>query len=257
MRHSFIDKYSDRDSVIHRLDPRTKIVAFLAFILFVIFTPPNLILQFVSYLIVMAAVIALAHLPFSYVLKRSLVIIPFVLLIAIFIPFFKEGEIAGGYNLGSLRLTITYSGLWILWNILIKSWLSVLSIIALSSTTKFPDLLKGLEQLKMPRVMVMLLSFMYRYLFVLIDETERWQRARDSRYFGGQYLRQFKVLGNGLGYLFIRTYERGERVYTAMVSRGFDGKTRTLAASKIGRWDIVFLSAFMICLTLVKALVIR
>jgi len=213
-------------------------------------------LQFFSYLAVIAAIILIARVPFSHVLKRSLVIIPFVVLIAIFIPFFKKGEVAGGYNLGLIRLTITYSGLWVLWNILIKSWLSVLSIITLSSTTKFPDLLKGLEQLKMPKVMVMLLSFMYRYLFVLVDEVERYRRARDSRFFGGQYLQQIRVLGNIIGVLFIRTYERGERVYTAMVSRGFDGKIKTLTRSKITKWDVAFLFSFITYLTVVKVLVI-
>jgi len=254
MRHSFLDKYSELSSPIHHLDPRIKIILLFTFILFVIFTPPTHLLQFFLYLIVILIVIFLTRVPFSHFLKRSILILPFVLLIAIFIPFLKEGEVAGGYNLGSLHLSVTYNGLWIFWNILIKSYLSVLSMITLSSTTKFPDLLKGLEYFKMPRVMIMLLSFMYRYLFLLIDEAQKCQRAHQSRFFGRNYLAQFKISGNIIGVLFIRTYERGERIYLAMLSRGFDGRAKTLSRLKLGRWDIVFASFFLSGLILIKVL---
>ena len=98
MKHSFIDQYSDRDSFIHRLDPRTKFIITLVFILAVISTPPTRWQAFALYLLVMATLLLISRLPIIYVLKRSLVIMPFVLMIAIFIPFFKEGEVAGSYN---------------------------------------------------------------------------------------------------------------------------------------------------------------
>ncbi len=240
MKHSFIDQYSDRDSILHRLDPRTKFLTTLFLILAVVMTPPNTWPAFALCFLLIATLIILSKVPIFYVLQRSLVIMPFVLMIAIFIPFFKEGEVAGSYNLWLWQVSVTYNGLQALMNVVIKAWLSILSLILLTSTTKVPSLLKGLEQLHLPRVMVMILSFMYRYLFVLIDEMMRMKQARDSRNFGGGWLWQIRTISNMVGTLFIRSYERGERVYAAMVARGFDGQTRTLDRLRFKRLDAYF-----------------
>ncbi|GAI09859.1 unnamed protein product, partial [marine sediment metagenome] len=101
---------------------------------------------------------------------------------------------------------MTYDGLLVLANVVIKAWLCILSLILLSATTKFADLLRGLKQLGIPKVIILILSFMYRYIFVLVDEVMRMRRARDSRNFGGGRLRQLRTLGNMLGTLFIRSY---------------------------------------------------
>ena len=240
MKHSFLDQYSDRDSPVHRLDPRSKLVATLAFIAAVVLTPPASWLAYGLYLVIVATLILISRVPLLYIIKRSLVIIPFVLLAAIFIPFFKEGEVAGSYNLWQWQVSVTHSGLQLLWSILAKSWLSILSLVLLTSTTSFSNLLKGLEQLRMPGVIVILLSFMYRYNFLLTDEVMRMKQARDSRSFGGKRLRQIGTTGNMIGTLFIRSYERGERVYAAMVARGFDSHSRTLDSLHFSRLDACF-----------------
>ncbi|RLC61478.1 MAG: cobalt ECF transporter T component CbiQ [Chloroflexota bacterium] len=251
MKHAFIDKYSNLDSFIHRLDPRTRILTTLAFVLAVMVTPPTAWLAFVLYFALIASLILLAQLPPRYVLQRSAVILPFVLMIAIFIPFLGQGEVSGSYNVWMWRVSVTHDGLTVLWNVLAKSWLSALGLILLSSTTRFPDLLKGLERLGVPRVMVMILSFMYRYIFVLTDEVMRMRRARDSRSFGGRRLWQIRTVGNMIGTLFIRSYERGERVYGAMVARGFDGQVRTLSHLRLGRADLGFGTAFVTILLVI------
>jgi len=250
VKHSFIDQYSDRDSFIHRLDPRTKLITTLVFILAVALTLPNRWQAFALYFLLIATLFFLSKLPIFYVLKRSLVIMPFVLLIAIFIPFFKEGEVVGSYNIWLWQVSVTYNGLQVLVNIVIKAWLSILSLILLTSTTKLANLLKGLEQLRMPRVMVMILSFMYRYIFVLVDEVMRMKQARDSRNFGGKRLWQIRTVGNMIGTLFIRSYERGERVYAAMLTRGFDGQTRTLDHLNFRPADAYFGIGFSLVLIL-------
>jgi len=250
VKHSFIDQYSDRDSFIHRLDPRTKFITTLVFILAVTITPPARWQVFALYLFLIATLIFVSKVPILYVFKRSLVIMPFVLLIAIFVPFFKEGEVAGSYNIWLWEVSVTYSGLQVLWNILAKAWLSILSLILLTSTTKMTHLLRGLEQLRMPRVMVMILSFMYRYIFVLVDEVMRMKQARDSRNFGGKRLWRIRTIGNMIGTLFIRSYERGERVYVAMLARGFDGQTRTLDRLSFRQADAYFGISFGLVLIL-------
>jgi len=240
VKHSFLDQYSDRDSLIHRLDPRTKLLTSLLFILAVVLTPPGRWPVFALYFILVAALLILSRVPLLYVLKRSLVIMPFVVLIAVFIPFFREGEVAGSYNIWLWQLSVTYNGLQVFWNILAKAWLSILSLILLTSTTRFSQLLKGMEKLRLPGVMTMILSFMYRYIFVLIDEVMRMKQARDSRNFGGRRLWQLRTIGNMIGTLFIRSYERGERVYAAMMARGFNGHTRTLENLSFRLSDALF-----------------
>jgi cobalt/nickel transport system permease protein len=236
MKHSFIDQYSDRDSFIHRLDPRTKFLTTLAFILAVTLTPPHRWQAFVICFAVVAALMALSRVPVLYILKRSLVIMPFVLLVTVFVPFFKE------------------NGLVLLAAILVKAWLSVLSLILLTATTPVPRLLEGLERLRLPRVMVMVLSFMYRYIFVLVDEVMRMRQARDSRSSGGSRLWQVKTIGRMVGTLFIRSYERGERVYAAMLARGFNGQSRTLNNLSFKLADAYFTFVVVAVLLLISAL---
>lgn len=250
MKHSFLDQYSDRDSFVHRLDPRTKLVTVFLFILAVALTSPAVWPAFAVYFVLISSLILLSRVPVLYVLKRSLVIVPFVLLVAVFVPFFKEGEIAGSYNIWLWQVSVTHSGLQVLWNILAKAWLSILSLILLTSTTKIAELLQGLERLHLPRVMVMILSFMYRYIFVLVDEVMRMKQARDSRNFGGRRLWQLRTIGNMAGTLFIRSYERGERVYGAMLARGYDGQCRTLNHRSLRTADTCFGIGFVIAVIL-------
>ena len=257
MKHAFIDQYSDLDSVVHRLDPRTKTLAMLAFVLAVMATPPTAWPSFALYATLIVGLILLARLPPLYALKRSAVVVPFVLMIAIFLPFFEGGEVAGSYNVWSWKVSVTHEGLIVLWNVVVKSWLSALSLILLSATTPFPRLLKGLERLGVPQVMVMILSFMYRYIFVLVDEAMRMGRARESRTVGGGWTWQASTLGNMIGTLFVRSYERGERVYQAMLARGFGGEIRTLDDLRFGRADVCFGLACSFCLVAICLAALR
>ncbi|MDD5313282.1 MAG: cobalt ECF transporter T component CbiQ [Dehalococcoidia bacterium] len=231
MKHSFIDEYSGLNSLIHRLDPRTKLVGSLAFILAVVLTPVNNWKVLAVYLGIVVVLVLLSRLPLRYLLKKSLVIIPFVIMITIFVPFFKQGQVVFSYNLGFWHIDVTYEGLSILLNVIIKSWLCIMCLVILSSSTKFAELLQGMYQLRVPLVFVQIMSFMYRYIFVLADQAMRMQMARDSRNFGNNRKIVFNTLGNMIGMLFIRSYERGERIYAAMLSRGYAGEipiTRTL-----------------------------
>ena len=172
--------------------------------------------------------------------RRSLVIIPFVAAVAISIPFLGADNASGSYSLGPWNVEPGHYGLVVLWNVAIKSWLSVQALIILSSTTRLPDLLWGMRGLGMPKVMVLIMSFMYRYIFVLGDEVLRMRRARDSRNFGGRKLWQWRTIGNMVGSLFVRSYERGERVYSAMLARGFDGDVRCLNPVRLKIYDVCF-----------------
>jgi cobalt/nickel transport system permease protein len=197
--------------------------------------------MFLGYALILCGLIVISRMPLSFILKRSLMVIPFVLMVAVFVPFFKKGRVIGGYSFGVLKLTLTYDGLEVLWNVLIKSYLSALGLIMLTGTTKYVHLLRGLEKLKCPKVIVMILSFMYRYIFLLEDELDIMNQAKAARTAGGSRWFHAKALANILGHLFVRSYERGEAVYLAMLARGFDGDIRTLDEHPPTVRDFVFL----------------
>jgi len=235
MQHSYIDKYADLESFIHRIDPRVKIVTFFAFILFVVLTNETAYLSFLLYGTILLILLFSSRIPFLFMFKKSLVVIPFVVLIAIFIPFIKKEN-----------------GIILFWGIVIKSYLSILSMILLTSSTKFTNLLKALEKLKLPRIFIMIISFMYRYSFLIVDEVQRMQRAKESRTFQKQNpIYALKTLSNIVGVLFLRSYERGERVYLAMCSRLFQGDIKTIDTLRIKLNDILFLTFISTALFLI------
>jgi cobalt/nickel transport system permease protein len=224
MKHSFIDEYSGLDSLIHGLDPRTKLIGSLCFILAVVLTPVGNWPVFGFYFVVMSLMVIFSRLPLLHVARRSLAIIPFVLMIALFIPFFRQGHEIAGFNVGYWHIAVSYEGMQMLLTVVVKGWLSILCLIVLTSSTKLADTLEGMRRLGVPGIFILIISFMYRYIFVLADQVMRMKQARDSRNFGGRRLHQLKTIGNMIGILFIRTYERGERVYAAMLSRGYIGE---------------------------------
>lgn len=239
MEHDFIDRYSNLGSLIHRLDPRTKLIATIAFILVVVITPISKWPAFVAYFIFVSTLILASRLPPLFVAKRALLIVPFVLMIGIF-NIFRPGEPMVTFHLWHWQVSITREGLLVLQNISTKALISSLALVLLSSTTSFSNLLRGLQMLKMPKVLVMTLSFGYRYMFVLVDEAMRMWRARESRNFGGRWIWRVRTIGNMIGTLFIRSYERGERVYAAMLSRGYEGEVRGIDSLSFTSVDACF-----------------
>jgi cobalt/nickel transport system permease protein len=240
MRHSFLDQYSHLDSQVHRRDPRLKFLLSLLFIVAVVLTLAGSWLAFAAYFGILVSIFVISKLPLGYVLKRSLIILPFVLLLGIVNLFTRPGMELSSLNIFGWHLGITDGGLVFIGTLLARSWLSVLALILLTSTTALPALLKGIERLGAPKVLVMIMSFMYRYLFLLMDEVLRMKNARDSRSVGSPSASfQAKTVGAMIGSLFIRSYERGERVYAAMAARGFEGHSRTFNELAFDRTDIV------------------
>lgn len=164
--------------------------------------------------------------------RRALLAAPF-LLAALPLVFTRTGDPLGTLALGPITLTISGEGLEQFATIALKSWISVQAALLLAFTTPFHDLVDALRQLRLPRIMVAIISFMYRYLAVLADEATRMTRARASRSAaapdgrsGGSVAWRAKVTGSMVGSLFLRSYERSERIYAAMQARGFEGEFR-------------------------------
>jgi len=242
MKHHFLDQYSDRDSLLHRLDPRAKFIATAMFVLVAVLMPVGSWISFGLLLAAVGIAVAISRVSPVFLFKRSLVVLPFVLLVMVSVPFLHGGKIAFGFNIGSWHLDLTASGLELLATVMIKAWLSVLALSTLAATTRMSDLLKGMEKMKLPRILVMLMSFMYRYLFVLTDESQRLLMARNSRNVGGSIGQHIRSVGFMAGTLFLRSFERGERIYAAMLARGYDGHTRTLNTLRFRTADFVMVA---------------
>ena len=240
MKHSYLDRYSNLNSPIHRADPRLKILVALFFVLSILLTDSGNLLEFAIYGLIIASLVIISRIPPLFILKRSLMIVPFIVLISLFLLFDRTG------------LSAEYSGEVLFRGIVIKSYLAILVLTLLSSTTTFPSLLQGLQRLKISKVFILLLSFMYRYIFILVDEAMRITRGKRSREFGAGKWQQIKSTAPLIGILFIRTYERGERVYSAMCSRGFDGTIRTLNTIRLRMAETMVGFALVTIIILVK-----
>lgn len=234
MKHGFLDKYSDLSSPLHAFSATAKVIVFLALIIVCVTTAPTAYLSFAGYLAFLAVCLGVSHVPVIHVLRRSLVVLPFLAMAALSIPFFSRAAEARNAATGAHPGWIVFQG------IALKSFISVASLILLSATTPFPSFLSALRKLRTPRVLISLMSFTYRYLFLMIEEFERMVRARDARCYGGGWLWQTKVVGRMVGTFFVRSYERAERVYHAMTSRGFDGRVPVEDARPMGAKDYLF-----------------
>ncbi|MCP3820420.1 cobalt ECF transporter T component CbiQ [Streptomyces sp. A3M-1-3] len=209
--------YRHGHSPVHELPPHCKLAAVFCFVLVVVSTPREAVWAFGLYAVLLAGVAAVARIPAGFLLKRLLIEIPFVAF-AVLMPFVAEGE-----RVDVLGMSLSVSGLWGAWNILAKGTLGVAASVLLASTTELRALLLGLQRLKLPPLLVQIASFMIRYGDVISDEMRRMSIARRSRGFEARGVRQWGVLAKTAGALFIRSYERGERVHLAMISRGYAG----------------------------------
>lgn len=194
-----------------------KIIAVLGFIVVSVATPITNWQAFLTYFAAIFAVSLMAKIPTLTLCKRALIEIPFIFF-AILMPFFGTGDRfqIGPFNLYRESL-LAAAG------IVVKGTLGVLSAVILSTSTTARELLRGLEKLHLPKLMVQIAAFMLRYVNVINDEMERMKVARESRGFIATGIKDWKVLATAASALFIRSYERGERVHLAMLSRGYSG----------------------------------
>ncbi len=204
-------------SLVHRLRPQCKLAAAVAFVFVVVATPREQFWAFGVYAVALVVVARIASLPLALVARRLTIDTPF-LAFAVLLPFF-----AGGDQLGTGWWSLSVDGLWAAWNIVAKGTLGVATSVILTGTTSLPDLIAGLDRLHAPRAFTAITSFMVRYAEVIAGEMHRMKIARESRGHDPRWIWHIRAIAHSAGTLFVRSYERGERVYLAMLSRGFDG----------------------------------
>ncbi|HNM35631.1 MAG TPA: cobalt ECF transporter T component CbiQ, partial [Anaerolineales bacterium] len=216
MHFDAFDRYHEKESFLHRLDPRVKVLVTVTFIISNALLPDAAWVAFAFAWLFLLACNLLSKLGITYTLKRSIVAFPFAL-IAITVLFSMPGKPLATFHLMMSEYTITDMGLLRFLSILVRSWLSVQMAILLVATTRFPDLIHAFEHLRVPAVLTTIIAFLYRYLFVLTDEVFRLLRAREARSAavagsrsGRGVMWRAKIAGNMAGQLFLRSYERSD-----------------------------------------------
>lgn len=215
--------YRHGDSPVHRAPAEVKIVCLLVFVLAVVATPREMFWPFAIYALIVMGLWRLAKIPLRWVLPRMLIEAPFLVL-ALLLPFAEAGE---RVEFGGLNLSVT--GLWAAWGIVVKGTLGVAAALTLAASTSATELPAALSRLGVPAVVTSVLVLMIRYIDLLAAEAGRMRIARISRGDSPRALHQARAIATGIGALFLRSYERGERVYHSMLSRGFDGAVPDLA----------------------------
>jgi len=242
MHIHFLDPYRALSSPVHGLDGRVKLILTVVFILTTSLTPLNAWPVYILLMAFLLSVEILSHLGIGCVWRRASLAIPFMLA-AVPLMFTIEGRHLFSISLGSWTLNASIEGVLHFVNVALKSWLSIQAAILLASSTPFPDLLVAMRSVRIPRLLVAMFGLMWRYLFVFADEALRLIRARASRSgtpalsetgqrqnrTGGSIIWRARVAGGMAGNLFLRAFERSDRIYVAMLSRGYDGEVRSLS----------------------------
>jgi cobalt/nickel transport system permease protein len=230
MKHNFIDRYAVLDSPLHILEARSKLLAFTAMIVAVLCIPMSRGSLFFVYFFATAILMGISQIPLPFIMARTLVILPFILLASLAVPW------KGITGLGIL---------------IVRAVLCLMLLILLTNTTRFVELLRGLRKLGCPQILVLNLSFLYRYLFVLTEEAMRMRLARDCRRVGrAPFREELKILSSMLGTLLIRSFERAERMHYAMLSRGYSGDFPVVSPRRFTWRDLAFLSGITVFVAL-------
>lgn len=242
----YLDSLSYKETFVHKINPVIKVIVTLAFILTVVSFSKYEIHRLMPYFIFPVFLISAGDIPAWVILKKLLVVSPFVLFAGVFNPFLDPNIV---YRISGFPV----SGGWISYaSIIIKFILTISAALLLIATTSFPGICFALDKMRVPKIFVMQLLFIYRYLFVLAEEAMRIVRARNMRTFG-KHGRGIKIHINIIGTFLLRSMKRSERIYHAVCSRGFDGRIRLLRDYDFSPADVIFavlsISLFLILRT--------
>jgi cobalt/nickel transport system permease protein len=198
--------------------------------------------SYISLVVIVAFVIFVTSargVPIGSVLKKSLVVIPFILMAFAFAPFMEAAH-GGYYAIGPAR--VSREGVAFLLNASAKSWTAALCLVSLTESTPFNRILEGLGRLRLPPSLITTTAFAHRYAFTLASDVTRMKTAMESRMYGARWLWRAGAVGGLVGTLFLRSLERAERVHQAAISRGFDGSFHAPAQDEMRVEDVLFLT---------------
>jgi cobalt/nickel transport system permease protein len=241
MHHHFIDRFADGDSPVHRLDARAKLAAVLAYTVVLISFDRCAVAALVPMAVLPLGLLWFGGVPLWFALRRVLVLCPFVLMLVLMAPWYDR--VPHAVSFGPWQFLV--SGGWLTAaGVAAKFTLGVLALTAMMCTTPFALLLEAMRRLGAPRLIVVQLGFLYRYLFVLLDEAMRIRRARDFRGAArAPVARRLAATGGVIGALFGRTLDRSGRIHLAMAARGYSGEAHCLNCLRFTAADGLLLAA--------------
>jgi cobalt/nickel transport system permease protein len=211
-------------SPVHRLGAPAKLIGLVVFVVAVALTPARAVGALALDAVALAVVVAVARLRPRMVAARLAAVVPF-LLFAVALPVIGTGE-----RVDVIGLSLSVDGLWSAWAIAARALLGATAAIVVTATTPLPDLLSGMARLRVPALVVSIVAFALRYLDVVADDLRRMRRAMTARGHDPRWLWQVGPIASSVGALFVRSYERGERIHLAMRARGFDGRVHAATA---------------------------
>ncbi|TQD28223.1 cobalt ECF transporter T component CbiQ [Methanolobus vulcani] len=245
MKYPEIDKYAELDSVIHRFDPRAKIITFTLLIFSFVFIE-NLGVAFLT-LLFSFFILLLSKIPLGFMFDRMKPGLIFVFPFLVIMPFAVEGNVL----FSIYGLNITYEGVYYGILVFVRAATSIMFALTMLGTTKMDVTMKSLYSLKVPAPLVQTLMFSYRYVFVFIDEFISMWTAMTSKGFKLKANKHsLSVVGNIVGMLLVRSCERAERVHHSMSSKGYTGESRTIVKFKMQMTDYC-LVAFLVGIALI------
>ncbi|MGQ3683424.1 MAG: energy-coupling factor transporter transmembrane component T family protein [Candidatus Loosdrechtia sp.] len=244
--------------IIENLDPRTKMLSFFSILFCLVLTPIPRLKDFGLYFLLIVLIVSLSKVTSHQIFRKVFVFFPFVFFIATVFLFLKEGDISWSVKIGYWKLSVTYEGVWMFLNIIIKSGLSILLLGIASLTTAFSDFLKGLEMLRVPRVIVMSMLFLYRSGMILFNDAKRLMQGGPLRCFDSGYKAPFQIIGYMIVALFIKICERTERMSSvAAVQGGCNREIVSTQRFRLSYVDVLFILGIIVLLLLIVSGVIH
>ncbi len=230
---SYMDTLAAGNTFLHRIDPRSKLIVTLVFIGIVMSFDTYSVSALMPFFLFPLFLVSAGHLPFGYLVRKIIIVSPFALMVGIFNPFLDQTIMTQLFGLN-------ISGGWISFTtIIVRFVLTVSAVLCLVALTGFNTVCLALEKIGVPGIFVVQLQFLYRYIFVLIEEASRMVRARALRTFHAKGL-GIRSYGPMLGNLLLRTLDRAQRIHHAMCLRGFDGHVKRLQPLSFGVKDLIF-----------------
>lgn len=228
----------DPGSAVHALDPRAKVVGLFAITVIAVSASLERWPVFVACAVMLVAVATVARISPATLWRRGLVIVPLILVVAVFVPFLREG--GATWNIGFL--TVSEAGLTTFGEVSAKATIGTLAAVLLAATTSFPSVLRALARLGVPGLLILIAGLMHRYLFVLAGELARMRASARSRCYRPRTALRAGALGGITGAFLLRAHARGERVHRAMLARGYTGTMPDTEPLRLTRVDLAFVA---------------
>jgi cobalt/nickel transport system permease protein len=237
---SYLEDLAAQSSVVHRLDPRIKVVITAVFVLCVVSFDKYAISALLPFVVFLLVIAGIANIPLDFIIRKLVVVSPFAIMVGIFNPFLDQQTIM---HLGSIGIS---GGIISFVSILLRFSLTVGAMLVLIATAGFNSVCMAMVKLGMPKIFAVQLLMLYRYIFVFVDEGLRMFQARTLRSFQKRAM-SIKTFSYIIGQMLLRTIDRAQRIHLAMLCRGFDGTIRIRQSLKITTSDITVL---ILCLAL-------